>query len=65
MKTKYFRIHGISPEGTDHEWSGTGWGDMGRGKLLSEWDAHCTEIDMNLHSDFICWKVQEGERVEL
>ena len=60
MTKDRFRIYGISPEGTDHECTGCGWADEGKGKVFTDCDSFLMERRMNRASnmdDWTCWRV--------
>ena len=40
-------VKGLSPDGVEHEWTGCGWGDLKRGKRLSQHDADMAAFDCN------------------
>ena len=55
MKTGNFIISGLSPEGIDHEWTGCGWADKGKGKTYSDQDSFLLERRMNRASNLDGW----------
>ena len=58
MTNDRFRIHGVSPEGEDHEWTGSGWADEGKGKVYSDVDAWLLERRINRGTcGWIAWRV--------
>ena len=50
-----FRIHGVSPEGTDHEWTGCGWSDEGNGKTYTDQDSYLLERRINRAGNMMEW----------
>ena len=60
MTSNKFRIHGLSPEGTDHEWTGCGWADENKGASFSDVDSWLIERRMNRACNmesWIAWRV--------
>jgi len=49
-------VKGLSPEAVDHEWSGCGWVETGRGKVYSTHDADMLAFDVNKEGVFVAWR---------
>ena len=61
MTSNRFRINGLSPECVDHEWTGCGWGDVGRGRVYSDYQSFIMERQMNRDpnlGEWIAWRVE-------
>jgi hypothetical protein len=61
MSNDRFRITGVSPEGTDHEWTGCGWADAGHGKTYTDQDSYLLERRINRAGnmmDWTAWRVE-------
>ena len=55
MTNDRFRITGVSPEGTEHEWTGSGWADQGHGKTYSDCDSFLLERRINRAGNMMEW----------
>ena len=57
-------VRGLSPKGVDHEWSGCGWVDLGRGHRYTEHEAERVVLDANIsQTDFIVYRALAGSPV--
>ncbi len=56
MTAEKFVIYGQSPECTDHEWTGCGWGDIGTGKKMSDAESWLLERKINREGVFTAWR---------
>ena len=61
VTNKKFRIVGLSPECVEHEWTGCGWGDVGKGAVMSDYQSWLIERQMNRASNLEDWVAWRGE----
>ena len=48
-------VKGLSPDAVDHEWTGCGWGDEGRGVKYTQHEAEIIAHGANYDGDWIAW----------